>query len=871
MRLVLVAMLAAVATAQAKPNRGDLIFADGHHARSRVLETRGLGEWKMTWDRERGVAATISGSHVDVPGSSADPAIAERAARAFIAERLDILAPGGEFVVVANRLDGDVRSVGFEQRWHGLRVVGGQLGVVFSHDRLFALTSQALPNVSPVLMKTRPRGEQVVLGDRVVDRVRDGEWEIYRDDHGEVARQSNRREASGTLAYNAGVRYASGPRSNVPAHTANLTANGTPTTTSATGAFTFTGVNPASVTPTCTGTEVAVINQAGAAATTTLSVPNGGAAIWNVANIELDDAQVSTYVYGTIATERAKQLDPATAAWLDPFAFYVNEVDPCNAYSDPNGVHLGMAVEGCENTGRVADIVYHEFGHSTHSHEIIPGVGFFDSALAEGLADFNAANITEDSGIGRGLDFTDAAAREIDPVGVERVYPADINGDAHLTGEIVSGALWDLRKALIAELGHDPGVAATEQVFVGVMRRAADLPTSYLAALIADDNNGDLGDGTPNFCAIQRAFGVHGLAPDYADTVIGSPSLTDFTIRVPVTVPAPGACPTRNVVGMHVLWKVGDGVANDLDLAPGSDAWTGGIPAQPDGTVVSYSVDVTLDDGTAIAYPDNPADPMYQVFIGTATPIWCEPFDRDPKWLRSGTAPAEWQWARPNSTGPESGDPATTYDGTFIYGTNLMGPGSYGLGEVTATTTPTITTSSYQLIHLQYWRWLTVEDYQDDQAEITASSDTIWKNATNPEGTLAHVDREWRFHDIDLTPHLYYDTVAVTWQLTTNGANERGGWNLDDVCIVGMQKLAVCGDHFVDVGEQCDDGNTLGGDGCSDTCQDEVSAGGGGGCCSAGGGGAGSATLGIVVALCVRRRRVMSAKPIDKKKSVKRL
>lgn len=854
MRLVLVVIVCAVATAQASPNRGDMIFADGHREPPRVLAMRTLGDWKITWDRQRGVVATIYGSHVDAPGSSADPVSAERAARAFIAERIDLLDPGGEFVVVANRLDGEVRSVGFEQRWHGMRVVGGQLGVVFAHDRLFALTSQAVPNVSAVLMKSPVHGERVVLGHRVVDRVRDGEWEIYSDDHGEVARQSNRRDASGTLEYNAGVRYASGPRSDVPAHTASLTANGTVTTTSATGTFTFTGANPANVTPTCTGTEVVVVNQAGAAATTTLSVPNGGAAIWNVANIELDDAQVSTYVYGTIATARAKQLDPATAAWIDPFVFYVNEVNPCNAYSDPEGVHLAKSVEGCENTGRVADIVFHEFGHSMHNHEIISGVGFFDSALAEGLADFNAANITEDSGIGRGLDFTNTPAREIDPVGFEHVYPFDITGDAHITGEIVSGALWDLRKALIAELGHDPGIAATERVFVGVMRRASDLPTSYMAALIADDDNGDLGDGTPHFCAIQRAFGVHGLASDFADIVIGAPTLTDFTIRVPITAPVAGACPARNVVSMHVLWKLGDGVANDLELTPGTDAWTAPIPVQPDGTVVSYSVDVTLDDGTAIAYPNNPADPMYQVFIGTATPIWCELFDSDPKWLRSGTAPAEWQWARPNATGPESGDPAKTYDGTFIYGTNLIGPGSYGLGEVTATTTPTINTSSFQLIHLQYWRWLTVEDYQDDQAEIIAGTDTIWKNATSTQGTLAHVDREWRFQDIDLTPYLHDDTIAVTWQLTTNGAAELGGWNLDDVCIVGMQKLPVCGDHFLDFGEQCDDGNKVSGDGCDDTCQDEISAGGGGGCCSANGGGAGSATLGLVVVLVLRRR-----------------
>jgi cysteine-rich repeat protein len=35
-------------------------------------------------------------------------------------------------------------------------------------------------------------------------------------------------------------------------------------------------------------------------------------------------------------------------------------------------------------------------------------------------------------------------------------------------------------------------------------------------------------------------------------------------------------------------------------------------------------------------------------------------------------------------------------------------------------------------------------------------------------------------------------------------------------------KLIVCGDNIVSTGEQCDDGNTISGDGCSWTCQTEA-------------------------------------------------
>lgn len=60
-----------------------------------------------------------------------------------------------------------------------------------------------------------------------------------------------------------------------------------------------------------------------------------------------------------------------------------------------------------------------------------------------------------------------------------------------------------------------------------------------------------------------------------------------------------------------------------------------------------------------------------------------------------------------------------------------------------------------------------------------------------------------------------------------SGANIEGFFT-GDIIAVG----AVCGNSIVETGEQCDDGNTVSGDGCSSTCQTEAAApptGGGGG------------------------------------------
>jgi uncharacterized protein (TIGR03382 family) len=164
-----------------------------------------------------------------------------------------------------------------------------------------------------------------------------------------------------------------------------------------------------------------------------------------------------------------------------------------------------------------------------------------------------------------------------------------------------------------------------------------------------------------------------------------------------------------------------------------------------------------------------------------------------------------------------------------------------------------IDTSKYQFVHLQYWRWLTVEDAMFDQATIAANTTEIWRNATSQNGTLDHVDREWRFHDIDVTPYIVDGELQLTWALTSDFSKQLGGWALDDICVVGLVKNPRCGDGELDDGEQCDDGNNTAQDGCDSDCIDEVTAG-GGGCCDAGNAAPGNALL-LVAWVLIRRRR----------------
>lgn len=756
--------------------------------------------------------------------------------------------PAGEWQLLANHVDGELRTITFQQKHRGAVVIGAHVGFVFARDRMIAVHDHA-QTVTAI-----PNPGQVIVNNIAADVVETDEATIYKRGNDIISKRPKIMFGSGTLKYNAAVRYPLAAREDYPAPNATITVNASSTTTTAAGVFSWSGTAPATVTPGLVGSYVRINNTAGALATATLTAPNNGTAVWDVSTDEFADAQVSAYIYANKAKARARLINPAIATWLDSqLHVFVNVNSTCNASSNGNDLTFYRASAMCENTARLADIVFHEFGHSFHAQSAIPGMGDFEAHLSEGLADFFAANMTEDPAMGRGFYLDDQPLRHIDPPGIDRVYPLDFDFDPHVSGLIIGGALWDLRKALIQSLGYTAGVARTEKIFTGIMQRADDVGTTFTPALLADDDDADLTNGTPNFCAIQNAFGRHGLVPDYETTTVSAPVVTNRRIALHVTTPTGAACPPPAVTRMVVTWKTGDGVASSFELSPGTDEWAGEFPEQPNGTIVFYSVDIQFDDGTIQAFPNNPADPNYQLMIGQGVPIWCESMDADPKWTQFGT---EWEWGMLPS-GPPSGDPRYAHSGAGALGMDLTRDGVYKAGELTYVVTPAIDVRRFTRVHLQYWRWLTVEDSHFDRAEVSANGEVVWTNATSVNGTLDHVDREWRFHDLDVTEKIgEAGTMEIKWSLSSDVSKELGGWTLDDVCLIGFDSIGRCGDSILEEGEQCDDGNTDEGDGCDERCYYEPVS--GGGCSTGNGAGWLGSLLGLAYFFSRRSRRVPS-------------
>jgi MYXO-CTERM domain-containing protein len=897
----------------------DVAHAAPAAAQAAVARVAAAGLGNVVWDVDTGVPAQLWGAGIGAPQAMTSPAAAEAAARAFLAEHLALLAPGSsaaDFIAVGNELAGDLRVVGLAQHRGSARVLGANIGFLFKNDRLIVVTSTALPDVTatasnrswkpgvletsagdwianatgrtpvasaptaaetvlPIVRRRTATGRnieyrtvhtvQVKLADGV------GQWDVYVDARtgAPLARKSLIKHAQGTIVYNVPPRWPGGGRQNYAAARTTHNVNGGPVTSTPDGSVTWSGAAAATVSPGLAGPWVRLFNSGGSLATTSLSLAPDMQATWNESSNGSRDAQLTAFIHAGVVKDYVKtNIAPGETFVDQQLEVYVNEDGNCNAYSTGDDIHFFVADGQCENTARLADVVYHEFGHSLHAHAIIPGVGDFDGALSEGTSDFLAATITGDPGMGRGFFYTEAALRHIDPPNGELSWPDNVTGQPHSDGEIIGGTLWDLRKALIARLGETAGTRRAEMLYYAIIQTSSDIPSTFASALAADDDDGNLDNGTPNHCAIRQAFAAHGLADlGLQSGGVSLPMRDGLTVSVAVTAPGMASeCPPPTVESGELLWSVrdvgGGGTIpmTETDLGGGNSNWSAVIPPQTDHTVVRYQVRLTLTDGTQKSLPENPADTYYEMYVGQVEPIWCDDFeDGAGEWTHGFDAGTDdWESGFPMGLAE---DPDAAAAGSWVFGTDLSGDGLYRRNSETWARTPVIDVTGREGVRLHYKRWLNIEDGFYDGASIVVDGNPRWGNfasQTEQGATVSHRDSEWRFQDVDLAADAADGSVQVEFRLTSDQGLEFGGWTMDDVCIVARLPGGTCGDGTTAGVEQCDDGNTTDGDGCSALCttEDDINPIDEGGCCSTGTGPGGSGFLALgTLALVLRRRR----------------
>jgi len=827
------------------------------------------GHWTVRWDEATRTPARFYGQGWAIePSTLEDDVSAFRLARSMLAEFHPLL--GGDALDLASLTPevvdrrAGITTVTFAQNWHGIPVEDVRISLRFKAGRFVMGQLESMPGIDLDRQPTISQGDALQLGIEALDWLAS---EVEVDSRDGLRVFPIRR--AGTMDYRLAWRFAVRSKTQpsyrilwVDANTGELVAwretmrfaqarvlgerdDRYPLNGLTESPMAFATIETASSNDTADRSGLVTLDQdlpvevswsPGSQWTNIRNLAGGGLAVHSD-RLETDNsgllavpdsdlgnsaqrrvrAQIDAHIAFHEVRERASRIDSDSAWVQERVVVRVNSDESrCNAWFDEESrLNFMQQGQGCHNTARLADVIYHEYGHGFHLWNIIPGAGGWgDGSLGEGLSDYLSATITNSSDLAPG--FFTSGSQPLRDLHTDLRWPDDIHEDPHMTGVIIAGALWDLRSLLVDVYGEDDGVEHADFLYWNVTMRAEDIPDAYDEVLLADDDNGNLADGTPNQCLIDDAFGRHGLGPgdnagngqaivqvEHSPPVIAIEPQEGLAIAVHTTLANP-ECADADIRSVVVHYSHdAQGPLDDfaaIDLSSADDmSFEGLLPGSDHGSLLRYYVEVFDDDDNLVArLPEGSVtDPWYGVWVGPVEVLAGFDFeDGDGGFehqLLDGPdqeGADDWQWG---PAGGRAGDPEVAFSGDHIWGNDLSPEdhwnGAYQPEIHSALLSPTIEVPDETgRVHLQFRRWLGVEDGYFDQAEVWVNEQllwTQWASADSDEADVHHQDLHWAFRSYDVTDLIDSNReLRVRWELQSDGGLEMGGWNLDDVRVI---------------------------------------------------------------------------------------
>ncbi len=277
----------------------------------------------------------------------------------------------------------------------------------------------------------------------------------------------------------------------------------------------------------------------------------------NSGNTEFTLGEVNAYLHANFIRDFVLSINPLFPAigGQGEFSITVNESSaggfcPGNAQYQGTNLRFCAAGGGSPNTAW-SSVVYHEYGH-----HLVAMAGSGQDQYGEGYGDVISNVIFDESGTGFG--FFGACGTPLREADNTMQYPC--SGEVHLCGTLFSGCNWSLRQELIVTEPANYQTIMADLVVNSVLLHSGsnigpDITIDYLTL---DDDDGDLGNGTPHSVEIEAAFDAHNMLPP-------PPPLNDDCAD------AIAVCP--GTVFGHTIGVNNDGSANCADSAASPDVW----------------------------------------------------------------------------------------------------------------------------------------------------------------------------------------------------------------------------------------------------------------------------------------------------------
>jgi hypothetical protein len=587
------------------------------------------------------------------------------------------------------------------------------------------------------------------------------------------------------------------------------------------------GETPVAVSSPIAGRYFVVQNQGGANTVLTITVTPPGPAYFlhnEMNSIEFNRAEVNGYVQANVVRDWLLAINPTYPTINNQLNFTVNVNlnQTCNAFYDGSSINFYRLGGGCNNTA-FSGVVHHEYGH-----HIVQVAGSGQGEYGEGMGDCMGVLISDTSKCAVGFN-TSSCTNGIRDANNNCQYSASscssCGSEIHACGQLISGCVWSTRNALAANYPTTYLQILSNLTVNSVLLHTGTAINADIAVdfLTLDDDDGNIGNGTPHYNEICAGFGAHGIAcPPLALLSFsypnGRPALTNPAGGVAFRVEVAGITGQPQPDTGVLYYKVGTGAWNNTPLQVVSpNVYDAVFPAVPCGSKVSYYVSARTTINQVVTDPAGAPTSFFAAHSGYATnTVFAFDFEAatDEGWARGDTGDTAttglWDRADPEPTPAQPGDDHTPPPGVKCWVTDHRAGNSIGDWDVdggkTTVKSPVFDLSTYGNATIGYWRW-----YSNDQGgspnadtfrvDVSNNGGTSWVNAETVGPTGPETGGGWYYHEFDVT-----DKVPMSAQIRLRFVAEDAGSGsiieaaLDDfaIAVVDCTPPAATGDMNCD-------------------------------------------------------------------------
>ncbi|MGH8529989.1 MAG: hypothetical protein ACRETN_09150 [Nevskiales bacterium] len=276
----------------------------------------------------------------------------------------------------------------------------------------------------------------------------------------------------------------------------------------------------------------------------------------------------TAFYHLTQSNRRAAVFLPSNTWLQGTLRANVNINQTCNAFWNGSTVNFYRSGGGCSNSGEIASIMRHEWGHGLDQNtggaanergtgeavgdifamlesqdgcigqNFRPGLNCPNCQSCTGVRDISDFDISGPAVIARPSTVTDDAGIDCDRLACPFLasglipYQGPMGYEGHCESYIASSAVWDLGQLLVGAHGTELGFSKLEEIWyesLAPTKSAYQLVSGgrcnasavvngcgatnwYTVFLAVDDDDGNLANGTPDGCRIWDAFDAHGIA-----------------------------------------------------------------------------------------------------------------------------------------------------------------------------------------------------------------------------------------------------------------------------------------------------------------------------------------------------------------------